>query len=122
MDYRRDLYDLFWYCAFGDRLLGGHVELCNRRGSHGRGWYISVAFHAAIPGRQSAVSLDGRVFCKWTPGPNGRMADNLVEAKAAFRAAGSGSVRYDSKNATWNPCAQSNKRKIAMFFFRSLND
>ena len=86
MDYWRDLYDLFWYCAFGDRLLRGHVELCNRRGSHGRDWYIFVAFHAAIPGRQSAVSLDGRVFCKWTHGPDGGVPDSLDEAKAAFRA------------------------------------
>src|SRR5215467_11916350 len=85
MDYWRDLYDLFWYCAFGDRLLREHVELCDHRGNHGRGWYISVAFHAAIPGRQSAVSLDGRVFCKWTHGPNGGVADSLDEAKVAFR-------------------------------------
>jgi hypothetical protein len=56
-------------------------------GGHGRGWYISAAVNAAIPGKQGAVSLGGWMFCKLTGGPNGGIADSLDEPKAAFRAA-----------------------------------
>ena len=44
--------------------------------------------NAAIPGKQGAVSLNGWAFRKWTPDPNGGVADSLDEAMAAFPAAG----------------------------------
>jgi hypothetical protein len=55
------------------------------RGGLGPGWYIPAVVNAAIPGKQGAVSLNGWAFRKWTPDPNGGVADSLDEAKTAFR-------------------------------------
>ena len=54
------------------------------RGGLGPGWYIPAVVNAAIPGKQGAVSLNGWAFRKWTPDPNGGVADSLDEAEAAF--------------------------------------
>ena len=84
VDYWRGLYDFFWCCASGDRLVRGHVGLCYRGGDLGPYWYIPAVVNAAIPpGKQSAVSLNGWVFRKWTDSPNGDVAVSLDEAKAA---------------------------------------
>ena len=80
VDYWRGLYDLFWCRACGDRVVRGHVGLCNRGGDLGPRWYIPAVVDAAIQGKHGAASLvEG--------GPSGGVADSLGEAKAAFRAA-----------------------------------
>ena len=83
VDYWRGLYDLFWCCACGDRLVRDHVGLCNRGGGLGRRWYTPAVVNAAIPWKQGAVPLNGWVFRKWTDGPNGGVADSLDDAKAS---------------------------------------
>ena len=57
MDYWRGLYDLFWCCACGDRLVRDHVGLCNRGGDLGPRWYIPTVVNAAIQGKHGEASL-----------------------------------------------------------------
>src|SRR6516165_9401008 len=57
MDYWRGLYDLFWCCACGDRLVRDHVGLCNRGGDLGPRWYIPAVVNAAIQGKHGEASL-----------------------------------------------------------------
>jgi hypothetical protein len=59
MDYWRGLYDLFWCCACGCRLVREHVGLCNRGGCLGLGWYVPALVNAAIQGKHCTVSLGG---------------------------------------------------------------